>query len=64
MLKSTTWSSNLVNGQTVNTFGDTLNDCSEHFVVLHGLGDGSVVLLGVDCSIAAHPPNPELLYAV
>ena len=43
---------------------NTLDDRTERLVVLHGLGDGGVVVLGVDRCVAAHPTNPELLHAV
>ena len=56
--------SNLVNGQAVDFLVNTLDDRTERLVVLHGLGDGGVVVLGVDRCVAAHPTNPELLHAV
>ncbi len=50
---------NLIDGQAVHLLWYALNDLSESLVVLHGLGDGSVVVLRVDGRVAAHASDPS-----
>ncbi len=51
---------NLIDGQAVHLFWHALNDLPESLVVLHGLGDGRVIVLGVDGRVAAHASNPKM----